>query len=577
MRKFTLHALSKRLLAFLLAVAFLFLALFGRLFYLQVIAGKELQTRALEQWVRDLPITPARGKILDSNGELLAGNTTVYAVYVRPKAVTEPQRTAEFLSRTLDLDPEALLQKIQNRGVSEYTLKRQVDKETADLIIAEDLDGVYLSMDNLRVYPEGDLLSQVLGFVSVDSVGQAGLEQYYDEYLKGIEGEILTQADLQGVEIPGSSTLYRPALPGLDLTLTVDAEIQRIAENVMEQAWRVHNPKGARAIVMDPKTGAVLAMVNKPSLDLNDLPRDDLALLNSCSRNSLVIDIYEPGSTFKIFTAAADLEEYRKGNPKAFSAEHIFGDSRTRVVDGQTIRCWDGHTNGKHSHQNLQAALNNSCNPIFVDLALALGTETFYDYIRAFGFGKPTGIDYPGEQGGLLLDESLVKNCDLARIGFGQTIAMTPLQLIAGVSAVVNGGTYCKPYLLSEIRSADGTLVKRIYPSAGSRVISEETSAQMRRMLEEVVTSGSGKQAYIEGYRVGGKTGTAQKYENGVIAEGKYVSSFIGFFPADDPQYIALIIMDEPEGQHYGSIVAAPYAKLIFEQIIAAKDLKPSL
>ncbi len=575
--KYTVYSLKKRLLAMMIAVTFLFFLLFGRLFYVQIISGMQLQSKALSQWTRDLPIVPARGEIVDRNGELLAGNKLVYSVYVRPKAVTDADAVVELLAGLFDLDREKLRAKVTNRGVSEITVQRQVEKEQAQTIMESGLNGIYLSEDNERIYPNGNFLSQVLGYVSSDSVGQAGLEAYYHDYLKGIEGKILTQADLQGVEISNSSVTYLPAIDGFRLGLTIDATIQKIAENAMEQAYLIHKPKGARVLIMDPKTGAILAMVNKPSLDLNDLPRDDLATLNAYSRNSLVIDIYEPGSTFKIFTAASNLEEYYKGNKKAFSPNYVFpNSSRIRVIDGQTIKCWDGHLNGKHSHQTLSDALNNSCNPIFVDIAMALGKETFYDYIENFGFGRPTGIDYPGEQGGMLLAENTVKNCDLARIGFGQTIAMTPLQMLAGVCAVVNGGHYMKPYLVQEISSADGALVKRNYPSETSRVISEQTSATMREMLEGVVANGSGKHAYIQGYHVGGKTGTAQKYEDGHIAQGKYISSFVGFFPANDPQYAALVIIDEPEGQHYGSTVAAPYCKLIFEQIITYMGLQPT-
>lgn len=575
MRKYTLHSLQKRLIAIVLVITFLFAALLGRLFFVQIINGTSLSQKALDQWTRDLPITASRGIIYDTNGKILAGNYATYSLFVRPKAVDNTEETASKLSELLGLEYNALYNKISNRTISEVTIKKQIEKDIAETIISYNLKGVYISTDNSRVYPYNDLLSQVLGYVSIDNTGQAGIEQLYDKYLKGINGSLLTQADLQGVEIEGSQYYYIPPIDGLNMSLTIDYNIQAFAENAMEIAMRTHNPLGARAIVMDPNTGEILAMVNKPSLDLNNLPRDNISELNAKSRNSLVIDMYEPGSTFKIFTAAANVEEYNKGNKNAFSETKIFNSSKNRIVDGQKIKCWNAHLNGKHSGQNLSMALNNSCNPCFVDIALSLGKETFYNYIEAFGFGKPTGIDFIGENGGMVLAESLVKNCDLARIGFGQTIAMTPLQLLTATCAVINGGNYVKPYLVKEIKDKSGTLAQKMYPQQVRRVISSKTSASINKMLEDVVTIGSGKNSYIQGYKVAGKTGTAQKYENGIIAEGKYVSSFVGYFPADKPQYACLIIIDEPVGQSYGSVVAAPYAKQIFEQIISYKNIKP--
>ena len=574
-RKYTLLSLKKRLLALLLVVALIFLTLFCRLFYVQIIDGTNLSARALDQWTRDLPITAARGIIYDTNGIILAGNRASYSLFVRPKAVENKQEVAQKISALLELNYDNLYDKISNRSISEVTIKKQLSKETAEIITSYKLAGVYISTDNSRVYSYNDLLSQVLGYVSIDNIGQTGLEQLYNKYLKGIDGKLLTQADLQGIEIEGGKCYYIPPIDGLDISLTIDYNIQSFAENAMENAMRTYNPIAARAIVMDPNTGAVLAMANKPSLDLNNLPRDDIAMLNSYSRNSLVIDIYEPGSTFKIFTAAANIEEYNKGNKNAFSDSYIFNSSKNRIVDGQKIKCWNDHLKGKHSNQTLSDALNNSCNPCFVDIALSLGTNKMYDYIEAFGFGKETGIDFIGESSGMVLAKSLVKNCDLARIGFGQTIAVTPLQLLASTCAAINGGKYAAPYLVKDIKDKNGTLAQTFYPQTVRRVISQNTSSTINTMLEDVVTNGSGKNAYIQGYKVAGKTGTAQKYANGLVAQGKYVSSFVGYFPADKPQYACLIVIDEPIGQGYGSVVAAPYAKQIFEQIISYKNLKP--
>ena len=295
----------------------------------------------------------------------------------------------------------------------------------------------------------------------------------------------------------------------------------------------------------------------------------------SGTKNLLITDIYEPGSTFKVLTAAANLEEYYKGNTNAYSPQYVFNNSNFRVVTGGKIKCWTSHSSKKHYNQTLAEALNNSCNPCFTDMALSLGKDTIYSYLEAFGYGNVLGVDLPGEQGGLLLDKEKVTQGDLARIGFGQAIAVTPLQLAYATMAAVNGGKLMSPYIVKSISDSNGNVVKRYYPTQKSQAISEKTSKILAEMLEGVVSEGSGKLAYIDGYRVGGKTGTAQKYENGVIAKGKNVASFVGFFPANDPKYLCLMIVDEPMGVTYGSQVAAPYVKMIFEQIIAYKNMAP--
>lgn len=563
---------GQRLSALFFFVVFVLFVLFGRLFSLQIIKGSDLQAKAVDQWTRDLPITPKRGEILDTNGNVLASSKTAYTVYVRAKSVTDPLTVAEKLSEILDLDFETIYQKASNKGVSEATLKRQVDEVSADEIRKCNFYGVYMASEPYRVYTYGNYLSQVLGYVSVDNKGQTGIEAYYDKYLKGIKGQILTQSDLVGTEITDRETIYIPGIDGLDVVLTIDSVIQSVVENVLNLIMHTHNPKSAKCIVTDVETGEILAMGITPGIDLNNLPRDDMQTLLDNGRNTLLTDIYEPGSTFKIITAAANLEEYYNGNKKAFSPSYVFGNSNYRVINGSKISCWTSHKNGKHYNQTLSDALNNSCNPIFTDIALSLGKQTFYDYLELFGMGSVTGIDFAGEQAGLLVPESAVTDGDLARIGFGQTIAVTALQLITAVGAAVNGGLVMQPYLVKEIRS-DDMLAARFQPTVKNRAVSERTSREIALMLEDVVKNGSGKQAYIDGYRVGGKTGTAQKFENGHIAEGKYVSSFVGFFPANKPKYAAIVIVDEPVGQHYGSTVAAPYAKIIFEQIINYKNI----
>lgn len=541
--------------------------------YVQVIWGEDLQEKAIAQWTREIPVVAARGKITDVNGTVLAGNADTYTVFVRKRAVTDMQKLCDALSSVLEIDRESVYKRLTETKSSEVTVKKQVAKDKIDKLLSHNFSGVYYSRDNSRIYPYNELLSSVLGFTSTDGKGQSGLELYYDKYLSGINGEILYETDIVGVEIDGGKATYVPATDGLNLKLTIDAEIQSLCEAAMDDAMKVHSAKSAEMLVLDPKSGAIRAMCVKPSFDLNDIPRDDLSLLNSLSRNGLVCDVYEPGSTFKVLTAAANIEEYLRGNKSAFSEGHIFNSSRYRYIDGQKVKCWSNHANGKHAALDLSGALNNSCNPIFVDIAMALGKETMYKYIEAFGYGKVTGVDFGGEAQGMVLPVSAVHNVDLARIAFGQTIAVTGLQLAAATAAAINGGIYYTPYLVSEIYSDSGIIAEKIQPKPKGRAISEKASAILSSYLESVVKDGSGKHAYIEGYRVSGKTGTAQTYQNGSIAIGKYISSFVGYFPANDPQYLALVIIKEPEGMYYGSTVAAPYAKRVFEGIIDLKNI----
>ncbi len=568
---------KKRLLTLIVAAIFLFAVIFCRLAYIQVIWGKDLQVKASEQWQRDLPIKAYRGDIVDANGNLIATTETGYSVYARPKSVTDAEHAAKILSEVLELDYQATYEKLTKKGVSEVTVKRQIDGDKASEIRSANLDGIYLASEGVRSYVYGDFLSQVLGFTSSDGVGQTGLEAYYDKYLQGINGKLLTETDLVGSELTNGTMSYIPSVDGLTVTLTVDSVIQTVVENVLELAMYQQKPQAARCIVMDVTTGEILAMASKPSVDLNNLPRDNLEYLMKYSKNTLLTDVYEPGSTFKVLTASACLEEFRNGNSKAFSAEHVFGNSSgTRIIDGSKISCWTKHANGKHSNQNLSDALNNSCNPIFTDIALSLGKDTMYEYLHKFGYGSVTGIDFAGEQAGILVPKSAVTNGDLARIGFGQTIAVTALQLCVATASAVNGGLRMQPYLVKEISDpTTGKVVKRFSPTVVERAVSAETSAQIAKMLQRVVEEGGGKNAKIDGYQVGGKTGTAQKFVDGALATGKYVSSFIGFFPASSPKYLTLMIVDEPQGQSYGSIVAAPYAKLVFQEIINYKNIAP--
>lgn len=559
----------------ILAITFIFCIIFVRFFYVQVVWGGELVYRATDQWNREIPVIAARGKITDTNGQLLAGNRLTYSVFVRPNAIVNAEYSATVIAGALGVDAAAILEKISSGKASEITLARQVDKEKIEILASYDIPGVYYAKDNTRVYSYGDVLCQVLGFTANDGTGLSGVEKYYENVLAGMNGEISFTTDIVGVQTENSQIVYTQATDGNEVRLTIDIDIQLAAEEAMKSVYLSSGAKRVSCIVLNPGNFDILSMVNYPSYDLNAVPRDDIDTLNALTRNCVVSDIYEPGSTFKVITAAANLEEHLRGNARAFSPSYVFNGSRTRSVDGTKVKCWSDHSNGKHSNQTLAEALNNSCNPCFTDMALALGKDTFYDYLSAFGLGNVTGIDFSGEALGMLVPQSLVRDCDLARIGFGQTVAVTGLQLACATAAAVNGGNYYVPHLLKSVISSDGKTVEN-YPSVlKQKAISEKASSLLAEMLEGVVSEGSGKKAFIEGYKVGGKTGTAQKYEDGHVAQGKYVSSFVGFFPANAPKYLALIIVDEPQGTYYGSAVAAPVAKEIFQSIIDIKNIKP--
>ncbi len=560
-----------------MAVTFLFCILACRFFYVQVLWSEELNYRALDQWTRELPIVAERGKITDRNGVVFADNHAAYTVYARSNAVKDKEKTAKLLADALGKDYQTLYDKLTKKKASEITVAKRIDKEGVGAITQLGLDGVYYSRDNVRYYPKGDSLSQVIGFTSSDNVGTTGVEKYYEKYLAGKNGELLYETDLVGIDIEGSVAAYLPAENGYNIELTIDAGIQTVVESALQKTATTYSPTSAQCIVLDVNNFEVLALANYPAYDLNEVPRNDAELLNKLTRNGLVCDIYEPGSTFKIITSAIDIEEYMQGNAKAFSPKYVFPSSRTRAVEGTTVKCWSNHANGKHSNQTLAEALNSSCNPCFTDIALSLGKETFYDYLSAFGFGQRTGIDYGGEAYGLLMPKGAVRNCDLARIGFGQTIAVSGIQLACAAASAINGGYYYTPRLVKKIYAEDGYVVEERKAEVKNRTISETASKTLAGMLEGVVTEGSGKKAYIEGYRIGGKTGTAQKFENGHIAAGKYVSSFVGFFPANQPKYLALVIVNEPQGAYYGSVVAAPCAKEIFEGIISLKNIRPNV
>ena len=562
---FNLHKFRKRIVAVVIILAVLMSLISLRLVYVQVINGGYLQMKATEQWTRDLPVSAERGTIKDRNGAALAISYTTYDIYVRGREVKDVNNTSKILSDTLGLDYMKTFEKVSNVNISEVLIKMQVEKETAIKIYNSGLSGVYLSESNSRYYPYGNLMTQLIGFTTIDNVGQAGLEAYYNDILKGVPGYSLVQSDLQGKQIYNSLTSYVPSVAGFNIEMTIDVNIQLAVERTLEKLMIEQKAKGATAIVMDPNTGEILALSSKPSFDLNDVPRDDVTSLMEMMKNQAIVSVYEPGSTFKILTMASAISA-----GVAHLTDHFYCPGYN-IVDGQKIKCWKSVG---HGSEDLTDGLCNSCNTVFTTLALRMGLDRMYEYFEKFGLGKKTGIDFLGESGGIIMNKDNVQNVDLARMGFGQAIAVTPLQLITAIAACVNGGKLLKPYMVSKTYSYDGLILEENSPTVIDQVISKEVSDIINDMLEETVSK-AGKYTFLEGYEIGGKTGTTQKYEDGKIA-GTYVSSFIGTYPASNPEYIVLIVVDEPgTGAYYGSVVASPYAKEIFADIIQQKNIQP--
>jgi len=558
----------KRFFALLLIIAVLFCAVFGKLSYVMLWQNKELSVKALSQWMRDVPNEAARGKILDRNGVVLADTSTLYTIYVRPTAVTDKAAVINALSNVLGLNKDALSEKLGKRS-SEITVANGVTKEKMRELYNSNLSGIYYGEDNLRYYPFGDFMSQLLGFTSIDGRGQTGIEAYYDRYLRGVDGKILTETDLVGREIESGSTYYVPSVAGADLVTSLDATVQRIVAGAVNKAMSIYNPKNVSAAVINYRTGEIIALAEAPSFDLNNVPRDDLNALFTMSKSTVVSNVYEPGSTFKILTAAIALDT------GAMTTASRFYCAGSRIVDGQKIRCW--RTQG-HGSIDFIEGVEKSCNCVFMDSALKVGAKTFYQYLRNFGVHQKTGIDMSGETSGILIKEEAVKPVDLARIGFGQAIALSPIELLAAASAVVNGGTKITPRILKEVCDpTTGTKIAAAYKAEGERVIKKETSDTLRELLQAVVENGSGKAAYVPGYQIIGKTGTAQKYQNGVIAQGKYISSFMGFSLHPAAEYGVYFAVDEPQGYvYYGSMVAAPLVGEIFQGIFNYLNAEPS-
>lgn len=572
---------AKRLLRFLIGIALVFVLLIGRLFYIQIIDSENLQAKALSQWSREFTISAKRGDITDRNGTVLAQSASAATIVATPKDVAMKKVTdtalaceqiAGLLSDELTLDKDTVLGKLKDTTKSQQILARQITLEQADkvrkIISDNKISGIAINEDTVRAYPNGAFLTQVLGFTDISGQGQEGLEKSLDKYLAGTDGRVISQVDAQNRKMDDGSDEYIAPKDGYSVALTVDYVLQSIAEKVCEEALEQNIAKAVRCILMNPSTGEIYAMVNKPDFDLNSPPRNDLDLLSSLMRNACVTDAYEPGSTFKILTTSLALNE------GVVTVDSTFTCRGFELVDGDKIKCW--RSGNPHGQQTLVQGVCNSCNPVFINLALRLGAEKFYMGLDAFGIGKQPNIDLPGASGGQLIPIKYVKNVDIARIGFGQSVSVSPVQLLTAACAAVNGGNVMKPYIVKEMIDSEGQNVVTYSPEAVSQPITAETSALMRQILETAVTDGGGRNAYIPGYRVGGKTGTAQKYVNGVVSSELHICSFLGFAPMDDPQLAILLIVDEPGVRpDYGSTVAAPFAREILEESLQYMGIEP--
>lgn len=564
---------SKAKLLFALAVALLmFVLLIVQLFTVSIIRGEYWTKKAMAQWARTTYLKAERGRITDRDGTVLASSYTTYQVCVNPQniQVDDRERIATILSTYLDMDYDTVLAKMSKvriitdrdgnktqKPLSQVKIKDQVDKETISQLNAMQLGtGVSYYADVKRDYPESGYYAQLLGFTNVDGDGQTGVELTYNKYLAGTDGFMRTDTDRDNNPIPGGEEEYILPVAGGSVTLTTNTGLQAILENALQEACTVNSAKTAYGILLSPKTGEIFAEGSYPTFDSSDPPRSDAKLLLELSRNRVVTDTYEPGSTFKVVTLAAALDS------GAVTEQTGFNCKGSLLVKGEKIKCWNSRG---HGQQTLSDAVANSCNPAFMSMALKMGLNKFYEYIYAFGFNEPTGSGIMGETSGTVLHKKYVRDGDLARIGFGQSISCTGMQLAMAFTAAINGGELLKPYIVSDIIDNDGNVLLHNERTVVARVISPQTSATVRSMLQNVVERGSGRNAQVYGYTVGGKTGTSQKYEeDGSVSSRRLIASFIGFAPVSDPQFVCLVVVDEPNvPQVYGSTVAAPFVQQI--------------
>lgn len=573
--------LKKRLLILLGFGLVLFLLLVFRLFQVMIIDGPRLEGMALKQQTRKSSLHAQRGRILDTNGTVLAQSGTSYQVLVNPQVLSgkddeesERVRISILVSDVLGMNYDDVYAKVSRTEKQQLVLKRQVSSEVVDQIIALQLGGtISFATDYTRYYSNGKLFAQLIGFTGLDGEGQTGIEASLDKYLAGIDGRIATPKDARGNPLAYGEEEYIAPTNGYDVRVTADANAEAYLETALAECMSVNNAKTVTGLVMDPKTGRILAAGSNPTFDLNSPDRSDVTSLMAMSRNRIVTDTFEPGSIFKIITLAAALDS---GAVTMDSTFECSGSLRFRT---ESIKCWK---RGGHGHQTLAEACENSCNCAFMQMALAMGVDTFYDYIYAFGFGSETDSGVPGEDTGDVIHRKYIRDTDLARIGFGQSITVTPLQMVNAASAAINGGILRQPYIIDSITTSaeDGSevVIEHNEPKEIRRVIKSETSEKVRQLLQSVVDHGSGSNAQISGYTVGGKTGTAQKYdENGKVSSTLLIASFIGFVPADDPELICLVMVDEPRVPViYGSTVAAPFVQRALSNLVQYYGILPN-
>lgn len=566
MKNKTFH--KKKILVVFLAAFILILYLIGRLVYLMVFDAEYYQQKAEDLHERERDIKAARGEIIDRNGTVLATNRTVCTISVIHSQIENPEKVIEKLSEFLEMDADQVRKKVEKISSIER-IRSNVDKRTGDKIRNLGLAGVKVDEDFKRYYPYNELASKVLGFTGGDNQGIVGLEVKYEKYLKGINGKILTTTDARGIELDGVAEDRLEPEAGNTLRISLDYTMQKYALQMAEKVRTEKQADKVGIILMNPQNGEIHAMVNVPEFDLNqpfmlnneetsenltDEQRQDA--LNQMWRNGCINDTYEPGSTFKIITASAGLEEGAVHLTDQFSCPGY------KVVEDRRIRC---HKVGGHGAENFVQGIQNSCNPVFIEVGLRIGVDRFFDYFRQFGLMDLTGVDIPGEAGTIMHKKENVGQVELATISFGQSFQITPIQLATTVSALVNGGRRVTPHFGMEVLSAEGKKVKTFRYNAKKHIVSEKTSQTMRELLESVVADGSGKNAYVEGYRIGGKTATSQTLPR---SANKYISSFVGFAPADDPQILGMCVIYNPQGVYYGGTIAAPVIGKIFENIL---------
>lgn len=545
------------------------IGLIARLAWLMIVQSDHYNELAEELHTRERRIKAARGSIYDANGTVIATNRTVCTISVIYNQIKDPEFVIRTLSQELELSEEEVRKKVEKYSAREI-IKTNVDKEIGDKIREYDMAGVKVDEDYKRYYPFDSLASKVLGFTGSDNQGIIGLEVSYEDQLKGMDGRILTLTDAAGAEVDRAAEDRVEPIAGNDLYLSLDVNIQMYAEQAAYKTLEQKQAKQASVIIMNPKNGEIMAMVNVPEFNLNDpftlsesvgntenlTAKQKQDFLNQMWRNPIINDTYEPGSTFKTITAAAALEEGVVSLNDTFSCPGYY------IVEDRKIRC---HKVGGHGAETFLQGTMNSCNPVFIQVGQRLGIETFYSYFKKLKILEKTGVDLPGEAATIMHNPDNMGEVELATVSFGQSFQLTPLRLLTTISSIINGGTTITPHFGVEIRSADGTQVQKLSYPSGERVLSEETSETMRYVLEKVVSEGGGIKGAIEGYEIGGKTATSEKLPRGT---GKYISSFVGFAPAQDPEVIAILTIDEPVGVYYGGTIAAPVVKEIFDNIL---------